>query len=79
MSIGFALTLLLLGGILPAVEGLYSTSLAASDFAEPVTAELDLDSNGVEDILDAWQIGAKNWNDLQLAVSPARATHLESA
>ncbi|MFT5315067.1 MAG: hypothetical protein ACI9UK_000898, partial [Candidatus Krumholzibacteriia bacterium] len=79
LSIGFALTLLLLGGILPAVEGLYSTSLAASDFAEPVTAELDLDSNGVEDILDAWQIGAKNWNDLQLAVSPARATHLESA
>ena len=78
LSIGFALTLLLLGGILPAVEGIYSTSLAASDLAGSVTADLDLDNNGVEDLLDAWQVGAKSWSDLQSAVFPARDIHPES-
>lgn len=66
MSIGFALTLLLLGGILPAVEGLFSSAFAVS-----AANQLDRNNNGIEDVLDAWLTGAKSWSDLQRASAPA--------
>ncbi len=49
-SIGFALILLMLVGILPAVGA-------------PI--QLDNDGNGVEDLLDEWMAGRTRWEDLR--------------
>jgi len=80
VSIGFALTLLVLGGILPAVGLLISPaeaatlpreSLPASATAgERFTHRLDHDRNGIEDLLDRWHAGAVQWSALQQAVQP---------
>ncbi len=74
-SIGFALTLLMLWGILPAVGFHTSVAQAADATArERFTQQLDHDGNGVEDLLDQWLAGTRQWSDLQAAVRPAMAT-----
>jgi len=73
-SIGFALTLLMLVGILPAVEALASPSAAYTQnmtFPEMFVAQLDNDGNGVEDLLDEWLAGRAEWEDLRQAALAA--------
>ena len=78
LSIGFALSLLMLMGVLPTVEVLASTPTAPSrevTFAERFAAQLDHDGNGTEDLLDAWLAGRAEWEDLRrtAVVVPPRA------
>jgi len=60
--IGFALTLLMLMGVLPAAGA--NIPLAG--------APRDHNGNGIEDILDRWRVGQATWNDLRTASQPAR-------
>ncbi len=69
VSIGFALTLLLLGGFLPAVGGQDALAAPASEYFRN---HLDQDGNGVEDLLDAWRRGQAAWSALQQAAQPKR-------
>ena len=78
-SIGFALTLLMLAGILPAV-GNWDVVAAAHagqpDFAERFDSQLDQNGNGLEDLLDAWLDGRSGFEDLRAAAvaGPMRAS-----
>lgn len=85
LSIGFALTLRVLVGILLAVglpPSAEATSLpnrlpGSATAAERFSHQLDQDGNGIEDLLDQWLVGAATWADLQQAVRPARLTATE--
>ncbi len=73
-SIGFALILLMLVGILPAVGVLASTPpvpAGQSTFSDRFAAQLDHDGNGTEDLLDAWLAGRVEWGDLRRAAVAA--------
>ena len=75
-SIGFALTLLMLVGILPAAEVSAAPPGALSPQATSVERFdhlLDRDGNGVEDLLDRWLTGAATWTDLRDAAVAAPA------
>jgi Subtilase family len=63
----FAITLVVLAGILPAVA---SSALPPASSQEYFDDNLDRDRNGVEDLLDRWLSGDKNWTDLRLAAAP---------
>jgi len=63
-SIGFALTLLLLSGFLPAVGFRNATAAPARAYFDQ---HLDHDRNQIEDLLDQWRLGRATWRDLELA------------
>jgi hypothetical protein len=76
-SIGFALPLLMLVGILPAVGALAAIPAAQTGqmtFAQNFASQLDENGNGMEDILDDWLDGRVVFEDLrQTAVSATRS------
>ncbi len=59
--------ILVLAGMLPAVNSLASNSLSSREYFEK---NLDLDGNGIEDLLDHWYAGNKSWAELRLATTP---------
>ena len=68
-SIGFALPLLMLVGILPAVGALGSPTSAFTGqmaFAQNFSSQLDINGNGVQDILDDWLDGRVTYDELRL-------------
>ena len=77
-SIGFALTFLMLVGILPAVGNLDMAAAAPTGqlvFGERFDSQLDQNGNGLEDLLDAWLAGRSDFEDLRTAAvaGPVRA------
>ncbi len=63
----FAMTLVVLTGMLPAVV---LSSVNPLSSAQIFDAKLDSDHNGVEDLLDAWLSGRQSWMDLRTEAAP---------
>ncbi len=71
----FAITLMVLAGMLPAViQAMPMTHTSA----EYIDTSLDLDHNGLEDILDAWVSGEKSFADLRLVAAPLARNNASS-
>ena len=79
LRLGFALFLLTLGGIWPAVEGIPAAHAAPAAFTGNFSRQLDHDGNGIEDLLDRWLAGKAVWADLQEAARPTAAALDSSA
>ncbi len=67
--IGFALTLLLMAGVLP-VAVVPSLLTPRMLFAAPVPRILDADHDGIEDSLTRWRRGELTWADLRMLAEP---------
>ncbi len=70
----FAVTLVVLAGMLPAV-----VHAAAVSSAEYFDTRLDRNHNGVEDILDHWLSQQKTWSDLRHEAAPTPAEKASSS
>ena len=63
----FAITLVVLAGMLPAVA---SSSVNSPSSSQIFDSQMDRNNNGVEDLLDAWLSGQKNWLQLRTEAAP---------
>ncbi len=63
----FVITLVVLAGMLPAVSFSASNPLTSAQIFD---SKVDLDGNAVEDILDDWLAGHKDWDDLRAEAAP---------
>lgn len=59
--------MLVLAGMLPAAASAAQPFLDSNTY---IDTRLDLDRNGVEDVLDAWLAGTRSWQDLRDVASP---------
>ncbi len=66
----FAVTLIVLTGMLPAVAQSSSTGQTSAQY---IDSKLDKDNNGVDDLLDQWQNGLLSWSDLRQKAAPVPA------
>gem|GEM_PF-2173320 len=75
-TIRSALPLLMVAGMLPAAAGSFAASPTPvfSDSADAFDRRLDLDGNGIEDLLDRWLAGEVVFADLRAVAAPPAKT-----